>query len=135
MSYKIYTSYFGNLRKLKENDIVPISIALWRPRFYCGAMIPELAPTKFMLSDECSMELYVKMYKEKLAHIYSGSIIKRIEEIGKGKDVALLCYEKPGDFCHRHMFAEWFTKTTGIHVDEFVAPVVDKKQYAECSLF
>lgn len=22
-------------------------------------------------------------------------------------DIALICYEKPSDFCHRHLVAEW----------------------------
>lgn len=25
------------------------------------------------------------------------------------KDILLCCYEKPEDFCHRHILAEWFT--------------------------
>ena len=24
--------------------------------------------------------------------------------------IILLCYEKPGDFCHRHLVADWLTK-------------------------
>ena len=24
-----------------------------------------------------------------------------------GKNIALICYEKPSDFCHRHLVAEW----------------------------
>ena len=24
------------------------------------------------------------------------------------EDIALICYEKPSDFCHRHLVAEWF---------------------------
>jgi hypothetical protein len=28
----------------------------------------------------------------------------------KGKDIALVCYEKPEDFCHRHLVAEWLKK-------------------------
>ena len=136
MSYKIYTSYFGNLRKLHEVGIVPISIARWNPRWYNGFTMQELAPTKYMLSDACSTEEYISMYKQILSGMYSGTILKSIESMGKGKDVALLCYEKPGDFCHRHMFAEWFTKTTGIPVEEFVAPVEKKiPQHNEGCLF
>ena len=136
MTYKIYTSYFGNLRKLHEAGIVPISIARWNPRWYNGFTMQELAPTKYMLSDACSEEGYITMYKQILSGMYSGTILKSIESIGKGKDVALLCYEKPGDFCHRHMFAEWFTKTTGIQIEEFAAPVVKQvPQYTEGSLF
>lgn len=25
------------------------------------------------------------------------------------KDIVFVCYEKPGDFCHRHLLAEWLT--------------------------
>ena len=35
-----------------------------------------------------------------------------------GKDIVFLCYEKTGDFCHRHIFAEWLTEKTGEPVSE-----------------
>ena len=41
---KIYTSYFGNLLKLREKGIKPISIALLPPRWYAGDELRELAP-------------------------------------------------------------------------------------------
>ena len=25
--------------------------------------------------------------------------------------ISSLCYEKPGDFCHRHLVADWLTKS------------------------
>ena len=25
-------------------------------------------------------------------------------------DICLICYEKPSDFCHRHLVAEWLNK-------------------------
>lgn len=25
-------------------------------------------------------------------------------------DIALICYEKPADFCHRHLVAEWLSQ-------------------------
>lgn len=33
------------------------------------------------------------------------------------KDVALLCCEKPSDFCHRHLVADWFRKN-GVPCEE-----------------
>lgn len=136
MNYRIYTSYFGNLKKLSEAGIVPISIALWNPKWYNGQRIIELAPSRFMLSDACTSEQYVQMYNQNLKNIYPRWLLEKIESIGKGKDVALLCYEKPGDFCHRHLFAEWFTEKTGIEIKEYEVPVEKKKpQYVEGSLF
>ena len=35
-----------------------------------------------------------------------------------GDNAVMLCYEKPGDFCHRHLIADWITKNTGITVEE-----------------
>jgi hypothetical protein len=35
-----------------------------------------------------------------------------------GDDATLLCYEKPGDFCHRHIVAAWFKSNLGISVPE-----------------
>ena len=29
----------------------------------------------------------------------------------KDIDIALVCYEKPGDFCHRHLVADWLNET------------------------
>jgi len=35
-----------------------------------------------------------------------------------GKDIALICYEKPSDFCHRHLVAEWL-KQNGFQCEEW----------------
>lgn len=34
-------------------------------------------------------------------------------------NIALICYEKSGDFCHRHIVADWL-KASGIEVNEWV---------------
>ena len=41
----IYTSYFAQLKKVKN----PISIALWKPKWYNGPELLSLAPTKIYL--------------------------------------------------------------------------------------
>ena len=37
------------------------------------------------------------------------------------KDIALCCYEKPTDFCHRHLVAEWLNNNTDENIEEWVA--------------
>ena len=32
--------------------------------------------------------------------------------------IALICYEKPTDFCHRHLVADWLNKN-GIECEEW----------------
>jgi hypothetical protein len=44
-----------------------------------------------------------------------------LKQVSDGKPVVLLCFEdlrKPGEWCHRSMFAEWYEKQTGKKVVE-----------------
>ena len=48
-----------------------------------------------------------------------------IREQAKGlgfQDIVFLCYEKPGRFCHRRVFAEWLQEKTGETVEEYPNP-------------
>lgn len=117
---KIYTSYFAKEKKLKENGIVPIGISIWPPKFYFGAHLKYLAPKRYMMSDNVTREQYTQMYfRDVLGVLNPERVIADIERISNGKDVALLCYEKPEDFCHRHLFAQWITEQTGVEVNEW----------------
>ena len=133
---KIFTSYFGNSRKLKEAGVNVICVAIGKPRFIAG--IPQMlnvCPTRYMVSGPCSREEYLKLYDRILASQDANQVVEQIEMLSGGKDVALCCYEKPGDFCHRHILAKWITENTGIEITEF--GVVEKKEpnYEQASLF
>jgi hypothetical protein len=133
---KIFTSYFGNSRKLKEAGIKIICVAIGKPRFIAG--IPQMlnvCPTRYMVSGPCSHDEYLKLYDRILASQDANQVVKQIEMLSGGKDVALCCYEKPGDFCHRHILAKWITENTGIEITEF--GVVEKKEpkYEQANLF
>ena len=41
-----------------------------------------------------------------------------------------MCYEKPGDFCHRHLVADWLESNFGWRVDEYDQVLVDRKNQA-----
>lgn len=121
---KIYTSYFANISKLKENDITPISIALYNPSWYKGYSLGCLAPSEFILKDQKEHkndELYEKRYREFIEPIFYNrdALLNAIENLSDGKDVALCCYEKPDDFCHRHIVASLFKEKFDIDVEEF----------------
>ena len=34
-------------------------------------------------------------------------MLQELSAMTGGQDFALVCYEKPGDHCHRHLVAEW----------------------------
>lgn len=117
---KIYTSYFGNVRNLRANGIVPVCIARGIPKYFYGKVFQDVAPYSWMLKTDVSREEYVDAYFNKVLSVVDPkNLIEKLEKISKGKDVALCCYEKPTDFCHRHLLAKWIKDMLGIEVTEF----------------
>ena len=45
-------------------------------------------------------------------------ILNICEKAGLDKDIVLLCYERPTDFCHRHLVSAWF-REHGIECKEY----------------
>ena len=119
----IYTSYFAKIRNF-PNNIIPISIARFQPKWLDKNIIicNELAPSIKCLTDykeTNNQGKYIKNYTEDILSKYkSEDIIKLLESKTKIKDVvnnpnihiALCCYEKPTDFCHRHLLADFLEK-------------------------
>lgn len=130
---KVYTSYFANSKALAKAGIMQISIARYSPKWFTGPRYTYVAPTSFMLSSGCSHEEYLKRYQGILDSQNPQRVMNAIAQISRGQDVALCCYEKPGDFCHRHLLSEWLRKN-GYDVVEF--EVKEKKEQAkQLSLF
>lgn len=91
---KIFTSYFGNSRKLKEAGANMICVAIGKPGFIAG--IPQMrnvCPTRYMVSGPCSHDEYLKLYDRILASQDANQVVKQIEMLSGGKDVALCFYE------------------------------------------
>lgn len=135
---KIYTSYFAKTATLRKAGIVPIGIALWPPRFFNGISMKQVAPRRYMLNDGLTDAEYESMYRNDVLRLVDArSFIKDLERASQGMDVALCCFEKPGDFCHRHILAKWLNEQTGVEVQEF--GVADEKPEApkpeQASLF
>lgn len=117
---KIYTSYFCKIKELHKSGIVPICIAIGIPRFFRGATLPYLAPKRYMLSDKWTDEQYIEMYQREVLDKVDLNILKMdMEGNSQGRDIAFCCYEKPGDFCHRHLLAEWLKEKLQVEVEEF----------------
>ena len=122
----IYTSYFAKLKKLPSN-VIPISICGKAPNWYTGLQYKKLAPKYgfFMKwKENHDNDYYIEHFnKEVLDDLDPFSVISDLQNllINNGYDensnIALICYEKPGDFCHRHLVSDWLTKN-GIPVNE-----------------
>lgn len=107
----IYTSYYARAKAFP--DLVHIRISTSVPKWYPfeTKAIPELYPgfdlVNGLKTGEITEAEYDRRYKEKLAQLDKMALLNKIEAFAGGKDAVLLCYEKDGDFCHRHLVAEW----------------------------
>lgn len=102
----IATGYFANYNKYIRLGYISISICLKPPKFFTGLQLKQLAPSWELLekykNNNISADEYITQYRNQIK-----SSIKKKEILGKltsyGDKVVLLCYEKPFDFCHRHV--------------------------------
>ena len=120
---KIYTSYYGNAKKLKSAGIVPIAISVGKPRFFSGMQLQDVAPTWEMvaLGKRDLKEDYQKLYLDKLSKVDLPQLFSDLSKKVDGKDCALLCFEAlktDGEWCHRTMLAD-YAKQFGIEMTEF----------------
>lgn len=106
----IYTSYFAKLRSLPD-DIIPISICGKAPDWYNGLQYKKLAPKfDFFIKwkENHDNNYYIKCFIEQvLNNLNAEEVCKELYNLSNGKDIALICYEKPSDFCHRHLVSAW----------------------------
>lgn len=131
----IYTSYFAKLKSLPYN-IVPISICGKAPDWYKGLQYKKLAPKyDFFMEwkNNHDVDYYIKCFNEQvLDRLNAKDVIKELDNLLLGMTtsidykadaikvpkIALICYEKPPNFCHRHLVAEWLRRN-GFECEEW----------------
>lgn len=115
----IYTSYFAKLKELENHNIIPISICGKAPDWYKGLQYKKLAPKYGFFMDwkkNHDNDYYIEHFqKEVLDGLNATDVILDFSRMVHGfnvgeNDIALICYEKPSDFCHRHLVAEWLNQ-------------------------
>lgn len=114
----MFTSYFA------ARHPNPVSIALYPPRGWDVARRYQiLAPTTAILQQWkaklINEEQYTTLYYKQVLSPLDPSVIYNELVSTYGAGCALVCYEKPGDFCHRHIVAQWFKDELGILVEEW----------------
>ena len=118
----IYTSYFAKIKSLPEY-IIPVSICAKVPTWYEGLQYKKLAPKyDFFMKwkENHDNDYYIKCFNEQvLNELNVVTVIKdlinlmpkdSISEYSLNKTICLVCYEKPEDFCHRHLVADWLNQ-------------------------
>ena len=118
---RIYTSSYANVRNLAMG-IVPISIAGKAPDWYYGLEYKKLAPKRCFFNiwkENGDNDYYIRHFKKEVLDLLDArQVVSDLIKLSDGKDIALLCYETPDKFCHRHLVADWLTEND-YYVDEF----------------
>lgn len=123
---RIYTSYFANIKTLEENNIYPVGICNKVPQFFENPNLESVAPSNSILYEyknsaqtDADREHYKERYINEILCAYRFHpeyLTERLEYFSSqedDKDIALVCYERPEDFCHRHILAEWLNERLG----------------------
>ena len=110
---RIYTS---NYKKGGKGN-VEISIAGKCHDGYTGLEYKKLAPKLGFWKEwhkTRDNDYYIQhFYDEVLSHLNPEEVVLKLAELSNGRDVCLLCYEEPGEFCHRFLVSEWLNKNLG----------------------
>ena len=110
------TTYLkGAAARCAEAGYTPVLIARWAPGWK-GARLADLAPAQ----GRYSREEYLSLYSDRLGSLSPTTIkvaLKLLAARTQGR-AALVCYEQPGEFCHRRLVAEWLETRCRITVPE-----------------
>lgn len=120
---KIFTGYLARLNLYLKNDLTPITICGKAPIWYNGAQYKKLAPSWEIYDNykkgKYSVDDYTEHFlKERLSCLDKEKVVADLINLSENKDIILLCYEKNGKFCHRHIVAKWLSEIQP--VEEFV---------------
>ena len=128
---ELHTSYFARVKQLKEMGYDNlVCVAGYAPKFFYDTpnarFMPDLAPKRCWwrewqdkFKDNPNSPESIAWYKDK----YLDTVLSKLnpynvlEELGD--NAIMLCYEKVGDFCHRHLIADWLSTNTDAKVSEF----------------
>jgi hypothetical protein len=120
---------------------IPVAASLGRPkwplRYTLEHEARRLAP--WGLFDVKDPAEFTRRYRERLDRLDLDALVAKFEAISAqhgGRRVVLLCFEdltKPGEFCHRRVFADFWQERTGQPVPELAenGALLDQAQRAE----
>ena len=115
----IYTTYFDKLKELPDN-IIPVSICLKPPNWYNGVQYKKLAPKQAFFDEwkkSRDNNYYISCFKDQvLSRLCAEDVVEELTVIASSitesnnKSLALVCYEQPFEFCHRHLVSKWLNE-------------------------
>ncbi|WP_193200517.1 DUF488 family protein [Nostoc sp. MG11] len=109
----IYTAYYTGTIKGEA-----VSISLYPPKGFQGRHLPLFAPTPELLKwwkssakDTTAQQEYKRQFREILNSRQQLIDLWVRKQRSASADITLCCFEKSGDFCHRHQVGEEVVQT------------------------
>lgn len=126
---KIYTSYFASPMLKGNSSYEVIGITAKPPTWFNGVNLLTLAPSWDLVKwyknkqkegsvTEEDIKRYISIYLSMLRDRDDKIIDILLTLKNYDKDVVLVCYEKPDEFCHRHILASYIREKYGIDITE-----------------
>ena len=116
----IFTSFYFHPDFKKHHNLIGISASV--TDCFTGERLEILAPSWDLLNAYHRDGLTNEQYSEQ----YLMSLLDRgvdpntiLDDIPQGS--ILLCYEPPGQFCHRRVLAKWVEDNTGLTIPEWTS--------------
>ena len=116
------TSYFDLYKG--ENGV---SISGRCPVSFKGEQYKKLAPKKWFFIKykmDGDKNFYIQQYYKLVLDVLDPHQV--YDDL---KDKVILCWEKPGEFCHRRIVAEWIKDKLGIEVPEYIEPKIEERKF------
>lgn len=121
----ITTGYYAQLSNYLMKNYFPIPISIvppkWFPKKYLKDIKLNLSPTHKILTlyknNDLDEESYINMFYEDVLNKNNiNHILNQLTNISN--KIVLLCYEKPFNFCHRHIVSYWLSQKLGFEICE-----------------
>jgi len=97
---------------------LPQAVAICRglPKGWTGKAYRPLAPSWVLVKAGLPPAEFIRAYRAEVLDKLNPR--KVLEDLG-GDDFLMLCWEPPGEFCHRQVVAAWIKKELGLEIPEY----------------
>jgi uncharacterized protein DUF488 len=122
---RLATSYYAAGERIRHSGMLGVGISVGKPPWplpYPHTFLDSAAP--YGLLQVADQETFEARYVERLDRIGVDHFRDEFSVIATEHDaqgLALLCFEKAGEECHRRLWAYWWERQTGEHVPELAA--------------
>jgi uncharacterized protein YeaO (DUF488 family) len=120
----IYTASFESYRLQKTANLAGVSIARRVPAWFkpprwivreCKTLAPRAFFDKAVRGEarDFAWQNFVEYYLRQLERLDAFEMLRALrEKVNRGEEIALLCWERDPEYCHRRLVGDWLERET-----------------------